>query len=45
MNKYAIIIGGGIGGLFIGAILSHEGIKVTVIEKNHNIGGGLQSFK
>lgn len=45
MNKSAIIIGGGIGGLFIGAILSHEGIKVTVIEKNHNIGGGLQSFK
>ena len=45
MNKSAIIIGGGIGGLFTGAILSQEGIKVTVIEKNHNIGGGLQSFQ
>ncbi len=45
MDKSAIIIGGGIGGLFTGAILSQEGIKVTVIEKNLNIGGGLQSFK
>jgi all-trans-retinol 13,14-reductase len=44
MNKSAVIIGGGLGGLFTGAILSKEGIKVTVIEKNAIIGGGLQSF-
>lgn len=40
----AIIIGGGLGGLFSGAILAKNGIKVTVIEKNSSIGGGLQSF-
>lgn len=40
----AIIIGGGLGGLFSGAILAKNGIKVTIIEKNSSIGGGLQSF-
>ena len=44
MEKSAIIIGGGLGGLFTGAILSKENIKVTVIEKNVTVGGGLQSF-
>ena len=45
MNKSVVIIGGGLGGLFSGAILSKEGLKVTVLEKNAIIGGGLQSFK
>jgi len=45
MNKSVIIIGGGLGGLFTGAILSKEGLSVTIIEKNTIIGGGLQSFK
>lgn len=45
MSKSVIIIGGGLGGLFTGAILSKEGLSVTVIEKNAIIGGGLQSFK
>ena len=45
MNKSVIIIGGGLGGLFTGAILSKEGLNVTIIEKNTIIGGGLQSFK
>ena len=45
MNKSVIIIGGGLGGLFTGAILSKEGLSVTIIEKNAIIGGGLQSFK
>lgn len=45
MDKSAIIIGGGLGGLFTGAILSKEGVKVTVIEKNTTVGGGLQSFR
>lgn len=44
MAKSAVIIGGGLGGLFTGAILSKEGVSVTVIEKNATIGGGLQSF-
>ena len=44
MDKSAVIIGGGLGGLFAGAILAKEGVKVTVIEKNINVGGGLQSF-
>lgn len=45
MKSSAIIIGGGVGGLFTGAFLSKEGIKVTVLEKNAIIGGGLQCFK
>lgn len=44
MEKSAVVIGGGLGGLFTGAILSKENIKVTVIEKNATVGGGLQSF-
>lgn len=44
MKKSAVIIGGGLGGLFTGAILSKEGVDVTVIEKNTTVGGGLQSF-
>lgn len=43
-NK-AIIIGGGLGGLFTGAILAKEGWEVEVLEKNRAIGGGLQSFR
>ena len=45
MEKTAVIIGAGLGGLFTGAILSKEGIKVTLLEKNTTIGGGLQTFK
>jgi all-trans-retinol 13,14-reductase len=43
--KKVIIIGGGLGGLFTGAILAKEGFDVTVLEKNSTIGGGLQTFK
>lgn len=42
--KSAVIIGGGLGGLFTGAILAKEGIRVAVLEKNATPGGGLQSF-
>ena len=38
--KTAIIIGGGLGGLFTGAILAKEGLRVTVLEKNATAGGG-----
>lgn len=41
----ACIIGGGMSGLFTGALLVKNGYKVTVLEKNHIIGGGLQSFR
>ena len=45
MNKQTvIIIGGGLGGLFTGALLAKEGYQVTVLEKNAVIGGGLQTF-
>ena len=39
------IIGGGMSGLITGALLARNGYKVTVLEKNHIIGGGLQSFR
>jgi len=45
MKKSAIIIGGGIGGLFTGAFLAKNGMTVTVLEKNSIIGGGLQCFR
>ena len=44
MSERVLIIGGGLGGLFSGAILAKEGMEVTVLEKNASIGGGLQSF-
>lgn len=44
-NNKIIIIGGGLGGLFTGAILAKEGQEVVVLEKNATIGGGLQTFK
>jgi all-trans-retinol 13,14-reductase len=44
MNS-VVIIGGGLGGLFTGAILAKEGLKVYVVEKNATIGGGLQTFR
>ena len=45
MKQTVVIIGAGLGGLFTGAILAKEGLSVTVLEKNHAIGGGLQTFK
>ena len=39
-----VIIGSGIGGLVSGAILAKEGFKVTVLEKNRQVGGCLQIF-
>lgn len=42
--KSVVIIGGGLGGLFCGALLAKEGFYVRVVEKNATIGGGLQTF-
>jgi len=43
-NYDIVIIGSGLGGLVCGAILSKEGYKVLVLEKNQQIGGNLQIF-
>jgi hypothetical protein len=40
-----VIIGGGLGGLSCGAILSKEGLGVCVLEKHSVVGGCLQSFR
>jgi len=40
-----IIIGSGLGGLVCGYILSKNGYKVGIFEKNNQIGGCLQTFK
>ncbi|MDB5236596.1 MAG: NAD(P)/FAD-dependent oxidoreductase [Hymenobacter sp.] len=43
-SKSVIIVGSGLGGLICGAILSMEGYRVTVLERNKQFGGNLQSF-
>jgi all-trans-retinol 13,14-reductase len=40
-----VIIGGGIGGLICGSLLSKEGYKVCILEKHYTPGGGLHVFK
>lgn len=45
MKQYdVIIIGGGLGGLSSGVMLSKEGLNVCVLEQHSVIGGCLQSF-
>lgn len=39
-----VIIGGGLGGLLCGNLLAREGKHVCLIEKNHKLGGSLQTF-
>ena len=39
-----VIVGSGLGGLECGVILSREGYKVLVLEKNKQLGGNLQTF-
>jgi all-trans-retinol 13,14-reductase len=40
-----VIAGSGLGGLLCGYILSKEGYSVCIVEKNHQLGGCLQTFK
>lgn len=40
-----IIIGAGLGGLECGYILAKNGMKVTVLERDSNIGGCLQTYR
>jgi all-trans-retinol 13,14-reductase len=45
MARYdVVIIGGGLGGLLCGNILSKEGFGVCLIEQNRKLGGSLQTF-
>ncbi|MBN1416857.1 MAG: NAD(P)/FAD-dependent oxidoreductase [Bacteroidales bacterium] len=45
MKYDVVIIGSGLGGLQCAYILSREGYNVCLIEKNHQLGGCLQTFK
>lgn len=46
MKRYdVIIVGGGLGGLACGVMLSREGLNVCVLEQHNVIGGCLQSFR
>jgi len=44
MEKRVIIIGSGLGGLSCGYILAKNGFHVTILEKNAQLGGCLQTF-
>lgn len=45
MKYEVVIIGSGLGGLQCGYILSQEGYKVCILEKNSQLGGCLQTFR
>ena len=44
-QKSVIIIGAGLGGLECGYILAKNGLKVTVLEREAQVGGCLQTFR
>ncbi|MDR2806163.1 MAG: NAD(P)/FAD-dependent oxidoreductase [Dysgonamonadaceae bacterium] len=44
MDKHVIIIGSGLGGLTCGYILAKNGYRVSILEKNAQLGGCLQVF-
>ena len=45
MAKHIVVIGAGFGGLSAAALLAHRGWKVTVVEKNDEIGGRARLWK
>jgi len=44
-NYDVVIVGSGLGGLICANVLSKQGMRVCVLEKHHQIGGNLQTFK
>ena len=44
MSKQVLIIGGGLGGLFCGKLLTRERWSVTILEQGMQAGGALQTF-
>ena len=44
MSKQVLIIGGGLGGLFLGKLLTRERWDVTILEQGAQPGGALQTF-
>src|SRR5580692_2856686 len=46
MARYdVVVIGAGLGGLTVGAILARAGRKVLVIERSNSVGGAASSYK
>ena len=45
MKHDVVIIGSGLGGLICGALLSHEGKRVLVLERQVQPGGCMQSYQ
>ncbi|GIW62606.1 MAG: phytoene dehydrogenase [Patescibacteria group bacterium] len=45
MHKKILVIGGGIGGLAVSALLAKDGFKITLLEKNKTIGGRARFLK
>ncbi len=45
MNEHVVIVGAGLGGLECGYILAKNGMRVTVLEHDAQVGGCLQSFR
>jgi all-trans-retinol 13,14-reductase len=44
VDKHVVIIGSGLGGLSCGYILARNGYRVSILEKNSQAGGCLQTF-
>ena len=44
-NKKVVVIGSGFAGLATACCLAKEGIQVTVLEKNNDIGGRARSYE
>jgi len=41
----AVILGGGVGGLALAALLSHRGMKILLLERNNFLGGRCTSYE